>query len=73
MIEVNPTPFCIFDEIESSLDEVNVDRFAQYLKRYSNRMQFIAITHRRGTMEVADALWYNNAASRYFRVLTLDK
>ena len=73
MIEVNPTPFCIFDEIESSLDEVNVDRFAQYLKRYSNRMQFIAITHRRGTMEVADVL-YGITMPRHgiSRVLTLD-
>lgn len=73
MIEVSPTPFCIFDEIESSLDEVNVDRFAQYMKRYSNKMQFIAITHRRGTMEIADVL-YGITMPRHgiSRVLTLD-
>ena len=57
MIHVNPTPFCIFDEIESALDEVNVDRFAAYVKRYSDRMQFVIITHRRGTMETADSLY----------------
>ncbi len=57
MIHVNPTPFCIFDEIESALDEVNVDRFANYVKRYSDDMQFVIVTHRRGTMETADSLY----------------
>ncbi len=57
MIHVNPTPFCIFDEIESALDEVNVDRFANYIKRYSTDMQFVIVTHRRGTMETADCLY----------------
>ncbi len=57
MIHVNPTPFCIFDEIESALDEVNVDRFANYIKRYSSDMQFVIVTHRRGTMETADSLY----------------
>ncbi len=57
MIHVNPTPFCIFDEIESALDEVNVDRFANYIKRYSTDMQFVIVTHRRGTMETADSLY----------------
>ena len=73
MIYVNPTPFCIFDEIESALDEVNVDRFAAYVKRYSEKMQFVIITHRRGTMETADSL-YGITMPRHgiSRVLTLD-
>ncbi len=73
MIHVNPTPFCIFDEIESALDEVNVDRFAAYVKRYSEKMQFVIITHRRGTMETADSL-YGITMPRHgiSRVLTLD-
>ncbi len=73
MIYVNPTPFCIFDEIESALDEVNVDRFAAYIKRYSEKMQFVVITHRRGTMETADSL-YGITMPRHgiSRVLTLD-
>ncbi len=57
MIAVSPTPFCIMDEIESALDDVNVDRFAQYAKRFCEKTQFIMITHRRGTMNVADILY----------------
>lgn len=57
LIAVSPTPFCIMDEIESALDDVNVDRFAQYAKRFCERTQFIMITHRRGTMNVADILY----------------
>lgn len=57
ILRVNPTPFCIFDEIEAALDESNVFRFADYLKRYSDKTQFIVITHRRGTMEVADRIY----------------
>lgn len=57
ILKVNPTPFCIFDEIEAALDEVNVTRFGQYIKRYSHQTQFIVITHRRGTMEIADKLY----------------
>ena len=57
ILNVNPTPFCIFDEIESALDEVNVVRLADYMHRYSEKTQFIAITHRRGTMENADMLY----------------
>ncbi|MBR5313918.1 MAG: chromosome segregation protein SMC, partial [Clostridia bacterium] len=57
ILKVNPTPFCIFDEIESALDEVNVVRFAEYAKKYSDATQFIMITHRRGTMESADTLY----------------
>ena len=54
---VNPAPFCVLDEIEAALDDVNVTRFAQYLRRISSETQFIVITHRRGTMEAADVLY----------------
>ena len=54
---VNPAPFCVLDEIEAALDDVNVTRFAQYLRRISSKTQFIVITHRRGTMEEADVLY----------------
>jgi len=57
ILQVNPTPFCILDEIEAALDEVNVERFAQYIKRYSQGTQFVIITHRRGTMEAANRLY----------------
>lgn len=57
IIQVNPTPFCILDEIEAALDEVNVARFAEYIKRYTNGTQFVIITHRRGTMEAANRLY----------------
>ena len=54
---VNPAPFCVLDEIEAALDDVNVTRFAQYLRRISSETQFIVITHRRGTMEAANVLY----------------
>ena len=57
IIQVNPTPFCILDEIEAALDEVNVTRFAEYIKRYTDGTQFVVITHRRGTMEAANRLY----------------
>ena len=57
ILQVNPTPFCILDEIEAALDEVNVARFAEYIKRYSSETQFVLITHRRGTMEAANRLY----------------
>ena len=57
ILKVNPSPFCLLDEIESALDEVNVDRFAQYAKEFTGNTQFIIITHRRGTMEEADTLY----------------
>ena len=57
ILRVNPTPFCIFDEVEAALDDANVFRFADYLHRYSARTQFIVITHRRGTMEIADRIY----------------
>lgn len=57
ILRVNPAPFCVLDEIEAALDDVNVDRFASYLRKMCQRTQFIAITHRRGTMEEADMLY----------------
>ncbi len=57
ILKVRPTPFCVMDEIEAALDDNNVVRYAQYLRRMSERTQFIAITHRRGTMEEADVLY----------------
>ena len=57
ILAVNPSPFCVLDEIEAALDDVNVVRYAQYLHRISDKTQFIVITHRRGTMEAADVLY----------------
>ena len=57
ILKVRPTPFCVMDEIEAALDDTNVVRFAQYLRKMSGSTQFIVITHRRGTMEEADVLY----------------
>lgn len=57
IMKVNPAPFCILDEIEAALDDVNVDRYASYLRKMSENTQFIVVTHRRGTMEEADVLY----------------
>ncbi len=57
IMKVNPAPFCIFDEVEAALDDVNVTRYAQYVRRMTANTQFILITHRRGTMEEADMLY----------------
>ncbi len=57
ILKVNPTPFCILDEIEAALDEVNVFRFGEYIKKFDDGTQFILITHRRGTMEIGDRLY----------------
>ena len=57
ILKIHPAPFCLLDEIEAALDDVNVSRFAEYLTTLSNRTQLIAITHRRGTMEIADRLY----------------
>ena len=57
ILKVNPTPFCILDEIEAALDEVNVFRFGEYIKKLEEETQFILITHRRGTMEIGDRLY----------------
>lgn len=57
IMKVRPAPFCVMDEIEAALDDVNVYRFASYLRRMTEKTQFILITHRRGTMEEADVLY----------------
>ena len=57
ILKVRPTPFCVMDEIDTSLDEVNTVKFAEYLRRLSAATQFIIVTHRRGTMEEADVLY----------------
>ncbi|MBQ9099101.1 MAG: chromosome segregation protein SMC [Clostridia bacterium] len=73
ILQVNPTPFFILDEIEAALDEVNVARFAAYIKRYSMATQFILITHRRGTMEAANRLYGVTMPERGIsKVLALD-
>lgn len=57
VLKVQPSPFCIYDEVEAALDDVNVERFAKYMRRMTDKTQFISITHRRGTMEEADVLY----------------
>ena len=57
ILKVQPLPFCIYDEVEAALDDVNVERFAKYMRRMTDKTQFISITHRRGTMEEADVLY----------------
>ena len=57
ILQVNPTPFCILDEIEAALDDANAERFARYLQRFAKSTQFIVITHRKPTMELADCLY----------------
>ena len=73
LIKYSPSPFCIFDEIEAALDEVNVTRVANYVRRYSSEMQIIMITHRRGTMDIADTLYGVTMPRRgVSKVFTLD-
>ena len=57
ILKINPAPFCVLDEIEAALDDVNVYRFAEYLKKFSKETQFLVITHRKGTMEAADTVY----------------
>ena len=57
ILKMNPAPFCVLDEIEAALDDVNVYRFAEYLKKFSKQTQFLVITHRKGTMEAADTVY----------------
>lgn len=57
ILKMKPTPFCILDEIEAALDDANVVRYAEFLKSFSNNIQFIIITHRKGSMEVSNALY----------------
>ena len=57
ILKINPAPFCVLDEIEAALDDVNVYRYADYLKKFSTNSQFLVITHRKGTMEAADTIY----------------
>jgi chromosome segregation protein len=57
MLEVHPVPFCVLDEVDAALDEANVGRFAEALRSLAAETQFIVITHNRGTIEIADALY----------------
>ena len=57
ILKINPAPFCVLDEIEAALDDVNVFRYAEYLKKFSQDTQFLVITHRKGTMEAADTVY----------------
>lgn len=57
ILKINPAPFCILDEIEAALDDVNVYRFAEYLKKFCKETQFLIITHRKGTMEAGDSVY----------------
>lgn len=57
ILKINPAPFCVLDEIEAALDDVNVYRYAEYLKKFTSNTQFLVITHRKGTMEAADTVY----------------
>ena len=57
LLKINPTPFCVLDEVDAALDEANVQRFANLLADFAKRIQFIVVTHNRATMEMADALY----------------
>ena len=57
ILKINPSPFCVLDEIEAALDDVNVFRYADYLKKFTDNTQFLVITHRKGTMEAADTVY----------------
>ena len=57
ILKINPAPFCVLDEIEAALDDVNVYRYAEYLKKFAKDTQFLVITHRKGTMEAADTVY----------------
>ncbi|WP_127836391.1 chromosome segregation protein SMC [Clostridium prolinivorans] len=57
ILKMKPTPFCILDEIEAALDDANVKRYSEFLKKFSDNIQFIVITHRKGTMEVSNVLY----------------
>ncbi len=57
ILKLKPMPFCVLDEIEAALDDANASRFAKYLRRFSEETQFIVITHRKPTMELADNLY----------------
>jgi chromosome segregation protein len=72
LLEANPPPFCILDEVDAALDEANIERFRETLKTFAERIQFIVITHNRGTVEVADTIYgISIAADGVSRVLSL--
>ncbi len=77
LIRVNPSPFCIFDEIEAALDEVNVTRVGRYVSKVSKEMQIIMISHRRGTMDIADSLYgvtmQQSGVSKVFTLSGIDE
>jgi chromosome segregation protein len=72
ILKVRPTPFCVLDEIETALDEKNVERFAKYMRRMADKTQFLIITHRRGTMEEADVLYGVTMQRGISKVLSID-
>ncbi len=72
ILKVRPTPFCVMDEIDSALDEANVHRFADYLRSISDKTQLLLITHRRGTMEGADALFGVTMQQGISKVISID-
>ena len=57
ILKIKPSPFCVLDEIDAALDEANINRYTNYLKNFSHETQFIMITHRKGTMEMAHVLY----------------
>ena len=72
MLSERPSPFCVLDEVDAALDEANLKRFAKLLREYTDSVQFLVITHRQGTMELADVLYGvtmgNDAISRLVSV-----
>ena len=73
LMKVRPSPFCLLDEIESALDDVNVTRYAQYLRSFADTTQFLLITHRRGSMEAADRLYGVTMREKGIsKILTID-
>ncbi|MBS4536079.1 chromosome segregation protein SMC [Clostridium sp. D2Q-14] len=76
ILKLKPTPFCVLDEIEAALDDANVVRFSEYLRQFSDKTQFIVITHRKGTMEAVDSLYgvtmEENGVSKLLSVKLMD-
>lgn len=76
ILKIKPAPFCILDEIDAALDDVNVSKYASYLKHFTDSTQFITVTHRRGTMEAANVLYgvtmQENGVSKLLRLDNTD-
>ena len=76
ILKIRPAPFCILDEIDAALDDVNVSKYASYLKNFTDSTQFITVTHRRGTMEAANVLYgvtmQENGVSKLLRLDNTD-